>query len=283
MNYEDQSLTQDVLGMNKSKPSFALSDLWSAPLHDFPIRDEIIYQYLELSPDASVLELGPGSGYTAFRLSRQVRDLTLVDIPENIERLRNAFGDRPNITLYGADVCRPGLGRIIPQRFRVAFAMEVFELLPDPAMCLENLADVLVPGGRLLLQFPNYEDPRGPGITHFRTMEELSHILGQAGFEHWSVYSLKLRPYAQFVYDKFHEKPIRLYRRLRTDNGHERPLTYDQSWTFKNQGRIQPYKIFIHSIWMTIFGVLRLGGDCFARTRLTEDILNRNLLLHATR
>ena len=48
-----------------ARPSARLSDLWKAPLHDFPIRDEILYQYLPLARDMDVLEVGPGSGVTA--------------------------------------------------------------------------------------------------------------------------------------------------------------------------------------------------------------------------
>jgi GNAT acetyltransferase-like protein len=55
------------------RPSYPWSDLWRAPLHHFPIRDEIIHQCLPLRSDMDVLEIGPGAGFTAFRVARRVR------------------------------------------------------------------------------------------------------------------------------------------------------------------------------------------------------------------
>src|SRR5258708_36464084 len=77
------------------RPAFRPSDIFKAPLHDFPIRDEILYQYLPLSPDMDVLEVGPGSGVTAFRVARRLRSLTLLDIAAaNIAHLRGTLGDQ---------------------------------------------------------------------------------------------------------------------------------------------------------------------------------------------
>src|SRR2546428_5928953 len=81
------------------RPSFRLSDIYKAPLHDFPIRDEILYQYLPLSPDMDVLEVGPGSGVTAFRVACRLRSLTLLDIAAaNLAHLRVALGSQDNLS-----------------------------------------------------------------------------------------------------------------------------------------------------------------------------------------
>src|SRR5437660_489577 len=80
------------------RPPFRWADLWLAPLHDFTLRDDILYQYLPLSPRMEVLEVGPGSGFTAFRLARQVRHLTLVEIAaEVLAVLRQQLRHLPNI------------------------------------------------------------------------------------------------------------------------------------------------------------------------------------------
>src|SRR5439155_2778522 len=99
-----------------------------APLHDSPIRDEILYQYLPLSPDMDVLEVGPGSGVTAFRVARRLRSLTLLDIAAtNIAHLREALGSQPNLSFVSADVCQPGLGAELGRTFDAAYAIGVFE------------------------------------------------------------------------------------------------------------------------------------------------------------
>src|SRR5207253_659448 len=78
--------------------SFRWSDVFDAPLHDFPIRDEILCQYLPLAAGADVLEVGPGSGFTAFRLARRVGRVTLLDVaPRAVDELRTTLGNIPNL------------------------------------------------------------------------------------------------------------------------------------------------------------------------------------------
>src|SRR5437899_384712 len=107
------------------RPSFYWSDIWKAPLHDFPIRDEILYQYLRFSPQMDVLEIGPGSGFTAYRLARQVRRLTLLDVAaESVAELRQQLGHLPNVRYICADVTQPGLVEQLAEEFDVAFGLD---------------------------------------------------------------------------------------------------------------------------------------------------------------
>jgi SAM-dependent methyltransferase len=267
-----------------ARPSFRLSDLWRAPLHDFPIRDEILYQYLPLTRDMDVLEVGPGSGVTAFRWAPRVNRLTLLDAaPGNLAKLQAALGDKPNVQFVCTDICKPELANSFKGRFDAVYTIEVLEFVPDPGAALVNIAALLRPGGQALIQFPNYPPPRNPGITYFQTRAELDHALKEAAFSRWSLYALRLRPYAQALYNAFHERPLALYRRLRPQVGHHHPLVYDQTWAFRGGHRLEPYKPLVHGAWMVLSAAMRLGGDCFERSPVGDQILNRNLLLLATR
>jgi len=261
-----------------------LADIWDAPLHDFPIRDELLRQYFVFPPDTKMLEIGPGAGFTSFWMARNVRHLSLVDVaPANVRRLTAALRAVPNVRVACADVCEPGLERRIGGGFDAAYAIEVLEFLPDPAECMRNLASVLRPGASLLIQFPNYPPPHNQGITYFSTRTDLDDIVRAAGFASWDVYALRLRPVADILYRTFHERPVVLYRRLRQGRGPVRPLNYDDVWAFQHGHRLEPYKYALHTAWATLFAAMRLGGPCFTRELLGDAILNRNLLVLARR
>jgi 2-polyprenyl-3-methyl-5-hydroxy-6-metoxy-1,4-benzoquinol methylase len=266
------------------RPSYRLSDLWRAPLHDFPIRDEILYQYLPLRPDMHVLEVGPGSGFTAFRWAPQLARLTLLDVaPGNIARLRAALGGVPNLDFVCADICKPDLAGVLASRFDALYCIEVLELVPDPGAALRNMAALVRPGAPVLIQFPNYPPPRNPGISYFATRAELAQHMAEAGFSEWSPHALRLTPHAQRLYNAFHERPLALYRRLRRRGGQDHPLVYDQTWAYQRGRGLGPYKLALHTAWMILSAAMRAQGDCFERIPLADDILNQNLLLLARR
>lgn len=266
------------------RPAARLSDLWKAPLHDFPIRDEILYQYLPLRRDMDVLEVGPGSGITAFRWARRVNRLTLLDVaPGNLSKLEAALRGTPNLQFVCADISKPDLAGSFPDRFDALYSIEVLEFVPDASTALVNMAALLRPGGQALIQFPNYPPPRNPGISYFRTRAELDHALEESAFTRWSVHSLRLTPYAQALFNTFHERPLALYRRLRPRGGQQHPLVYDQTWAYQGGHRLEPYKPLLHGAWMALAAAMHLGGACFEATLLGDEILNRNLLLLASR
>jgi len=284
---DSQSLDRNDLfsaATERHRPPFRISDLWNAPLSDLPIRDELIYQYLPTSHAMELLEIGPGTGFTAFYLSRMVKNMTIVDVaPENISRLGRVLGSIRNVNLVCADLCTPGLATNLKRQFDIVEVIEVFEFLPDPAIALQNMGAVLRPGGQLFLQFPNYKPPRSHGVTYFERWADLRSLLQAAGFKNCEVYSLHLRPFADFSFRNMHERPLNFYRRIRRRERPSRPQTFDNVWTFRHGTRLQKYRCPIHMIWLMLMGACRLGGDCFMRTRLSEDIMDRNLLVIAQR
>jgi SAM-dependent methyltransferase len=266
------------------RPGFRWADISQAPLHDLPMRDEIIFQYLPLSSDMSVLEVGPGVGFTAFRLAPKVRQMTLLDVtPESISQLRRNLADVPNVQTVCADACSPNLPALFAGPFDVVISLDMFEyLVGEPGACLKNFASVLAPGGRLLLQWPNYPVHVTKAATYIRTRPELDEIVGRAGFKRWTVHALRLRPYANLLYRELHERPLALYRRLRSHHGVDSPQTFDQTWTFQRGRQLERYKWLIHLAWVGLLSAMRLGGDCF-ECHPVNDGLDGNLLLIAQR
>ncbi len=264
------------------RPSFRWTDLWKAPLHDFPIRDEILFQFLPLSSSMDVLEIGPGSGLTAFRLSRLVRRLMLVDVAEEaIEQVRRVLADLKNMRCVCADVTKPALADTVEEQFDLAFGLDVFEYLSDPATFLRNMVEVLRPGGQLFLTYPNVPPPAGDGVTYFERVEDLAYLLGQAGFRDWQVFWVRLYSFPAAIYRALHEWPLGLFRRRRQCDGSFKPQTYVATWAFKNRQQLLPYKVPLHLFWMVLLRLTRLTGNVFAAQPAKESIVGRQLVIRA--
>ena len=264
------------------RPSFRWSDIWRAPLHDFPIRDEILYQYLPLSAGMDVLEIGPGSGFTAFRLARQVRSLTLVDVAvEVVTDLDRQLSFLNNVSTVCADVSQPGLAKRLDWRFDAAYALDVFEYLKNPGICLSNLAEVIRPGGSLLISYPNVPPPEGDGVTFFSNVAALDGLIKNAGFCRWETFAVRLRPWAAKTYRGLHEWPLRSYRWLHHQERDGQPQTYEATWAFRHRRKLLPYKIPLHFLWATLDLTIKAGGGVFGVEPIVESILGRQLVIRA--
>lgn len=252
-----------------------------APLHDFPVRDEVLYQFLNWSPDLHLLEIGPGSGFTAYWLSRQIRSMTLLDIAsQTIEDLRTQFREMDNLSFIIDDACTLGLADRLPGRFGAIISLDVLDLIPDPRSMFRNLAESLEIGGQLLVSFPNLSPPYLKGPTFFQTRTEIDCILGDAGFDRWEVLKIRFHPWARFWYSVLHELPIRLFRSIRIEQDRKH-LVYQTTWAFRNRQRLTRYKRILDSYWRLVGSILRKHGDVFVWEPAKDPILNSQLLIQA--
>jgi len=262
--------------------SFRWSDVFDAPLHDFPIRDEILCQNLPLAAGADVLEVGPGSGFTAFRLARRVRRVTLLAVaPRAVDESRTTLGNIPNIRFFWADVTASDLPGRLGHAFDAIFGLDVFEYVKDPAACLRNLAGVLHPGGELLLTFPNVPPPIGDGVTWFTKLSALEAMVAAAGFTTWEIFAVRPRRFAAAVYAALHEWPLRTYRRIRAGDKHARPQIYEATWAFQHRERLLPFKASLHLYWTVLGWAMRLSGRVFIEEPVGDRPLGRQLVIRA--
>jgi SAM-dependent methyltransferase len=274
--------TRSVRLRRNARPGFRWNDVVASPLHDFPIRDEILFQCMPPTPRSDVLEVGPGAGFTAFRLARRVRHITLVDVaPRAVEELRRALGHVPNLEVVCADLTAPDLAVRLERRFDAAFGLDSFEYMKDPAACLRNLASVLRPGGALFLTFPNTPPPAGDGVTWFTDLNVLETMLEQAGFTSWRIEAVRPRRFAAATYALLHEWPLRVFRRLRPGDRAARPQVYEATWAFEHRRPLVKLKIALHLYWLVVDGVMRLGGKVFHVERVGDQPLGRQLVVRA--
>lgn len=254
-----------------------------APACDFPVRDEILRQFLRLPALADVLEIGPGPGFTAFWVARRVRRLTLVDhAAQTIERLARRLASLANIDLLCWDVARPGLAAELGRRVDAVFGLDVFEYVRDPAGALANLAALLKERGQMLLTFPNFPPSNYDGVVCFSTLAELETALHDAGFARWNICAVRLRGWAQAVFSLMHDWPLQVQRRLRRRTA--QGGNFDRTWSAQTltrwDGLLAPW---LHLYWSLLSMCMRWGGPMYRELPADGVIVNRQLVIVAER
>ncbi len=257
-------------------------DRHAAPLRDFPIRDEVLLQFLPLPSSSAVLELGPGCGYTAYWLAPQVRRLALVDIAAAaLGELRQALLGRGRIEYAVGDISQPGSPAGLRGGFDAAFALDVFEYVADPGVALRNLCGLLRSGGELLLSFPNFPPGEGDGAIRFATSDELADLLRQAGFSRWRISTIRLRLGPRALYAAAHEWPLFLLRQLRRSAG--KPRSYDGTWAFQARRHMARLRPVLHLYWMALDRLLAPFAPVFTAQPAPAGaaLLRRQVLVEA--
>ena len=118
----------------------------------------------------SVLEVGSGMGHFSEKLVKSQRErLVLSDTDKHsLERLRERFAGCANVEI--AEITLPG-GLDIGQPVSSVVAMNVLEHIHDDVQALRDLANVVSPGGRIILWVPAYMQLYGDfdrRVGHFR-------------------------------------------------------------------------------------------------------------------
>ena len=267
----------------KSRPGGRWSDLWNAPIHDFPVRDEILYQYLPIAAEMNILEIGPGSGFTAYCLSPRVGQVTLMDVAdEPIQDLKRKLEFLGNVRFTRGDAGGSDFARLQTSEFDLVFGLDVFEYVKDARTCLANLASVLRSGGQLFLTYPNSGTEIGDGVNYFTRLENIEQLLTFAGFRCWRVFAVRPTRYAALVYKLMHEWPLQLYRKLRRADVESLPQTYEATWAFRFGRKLERYKVLLHGYWAILAAILRLGGDLFVAEPVgSNDIVGKQLVIEA--
>lgn len=267
-----------------------LRQLTAAPLHDFPLRDALLFQMsslpallaagADLDCRPRVFEAGPGCGFTAHTLAGQA-ELILAEVsPATARRLCAQFAERRRVRVLCADLAKAGLD-LPAQGCDFAFALDMFEYVSDPDQCLRNFAAVLAPGGELFLTFPNVPPPRGDAVCWFESASAIEALVAAAGFTRWHIHTVTMRPAARYIYAAGHEAPLRACRLLRGGNRRCRPRHYEGTWAFQNHARLERHKLPLHLWWSVLDCLLRMGGPIFSAGPADGALIGRRVLIRA--
>ncbi len=134
-----------------------------------------------------VLEVGSGIGnISQYFLDR--RELCLSDVQEEYLRtLRERFADHPNVTVARYNLEEPPEA-LRGREFDTILALNVLEHIEKDTSALREMAALLAPGGRIILQLPAHTLLYGSldvNLDHFRryTASDIRRKFAAAGLE----------------------------------------------------------------------------------------------------
>ena len=170
---------------------------YSSPLGNETLRrmanaqayNDWIYRRLQPFMGNRVLEVGCGIGnMTPYFLDRQL--VVSLDLQaESILDIRQQLGHVENFTAIQGDIVESALvQKLRPYQFDTAICLNVLEHIPDDVTALAHMAELLAPGGRLLLFVPAGQWAFGTldqALDHQRRYDraDLEHKVTTAGLE----------------------------------------------------------------------------------------------------
>jgi len=240
----------------------------SAPIHDYPIRDEILWQFGPRMDGLEVLEIGAGSGYTAWKLAPRVREMAVADIAD----LQFCWG---KVMSYVADFTKPGAQRTLG-KFDFIYSLDMLECVKigEGPQVFENIRQCLNREGTALITFPNHS--KFP--NSYENLDQLIYEMrvGGIGADKFRISTVELRGWAQFWYRWGHDVPMGILRDLRKG---ESGMNYEQTWAFKKRNTLDKFKPLIHGYWAILNAIIKLGGPAYRQKQIKGEILGKQVLI----
>ena len=136
-------------------------------------RPDLVVDSMNLALGDVVADIGAGTGYFTFRIAPRVPEgrVFAVDIqPEMLDKMRarKQREGRDNVTLVRGSITDPSLPS---DSVDAALMVDAYHEFSHPREMMQNLADALVPGGRVYLVEYRKEDPSVP-IKRLHKMSE---------------------------------------------------------------------------------------------------------------
>jgi hypothetical protein len=239
----------------------------SAPIHDYPIRDEILWQFGPRLDGLDVLEIGPGSGYTAWKLAPRVEQMVVADI-SSLPRIDWVLS-------YQADFTKPGAQRTLG-KFDFIYSLDMLECVKigEGAQVFENIRECLKSMGTALVTFPNHS--KFP--NKYENVNQLIYEMRVGGIDYnqFRITTVELRGWAQFWYKWGHDVPMGILRDLRKS---ESSMNYEQTWAFKKRNKLDKFKTIIHGYWSILNAIIKLGGPAYRQKQIKGEISGKQILI----
>ena len=138
---------------------------------------------------ARVLEVGAGIGTITALLAEGRQKVVALEVdPFYVRRLQNRFRGTPQVVPYLSDVALADYSTLAKERFDSIVLSNVMEHIPDDAGAVRRFAQILAPGGKVLILVPALPAIFGAldeAVGHYRryTPASLREVLDSNGFE----------------------------------------------------------------------------------------------------
>ena len=136
-----------------------------------------------------VLEIGAGIGTITAMLAEGRQKVVALEVdPFYVRRLQNRFRGTPHVVPYLSDVALADFEQLAQEKFDSIVLSNVMEHIPDDAGAVRRFAQILAPGGRVLILVPALPQIFGAldeAVGHYRryTPQTLRAVLDSNGFE----------------------------------------------------------------------------------------------------
>lgn len=139
----------------------ALAQSWwdpkgpSKPLHDLnPLRLQYVQRLVEL-PNKEVLDVGCGGGILSEAMARVGAKVLGIDLGQGVLDVAELHAMEAKVPVTYRAIAAEDLARERPGTFDVVTCMEMLEHVPDPAATLGALAELVRPGGDVIVSTLN--------------------------------------------------------------------------------------------------------------------------------
>jgi 2-polyprenyl-3-methyl-5-hydroxy-6-metoxy-1,4-benzoquinol methylase len=171
-------MTQDSLALRATLNKLAELDRYN----------HWVYEQIAEVLGNRILEVGSGTGnITQFLCANGCQVMATDIVPGYCSILQRSYGEMPNVKIGNFDLTVRAPEELIRQEFDTVVCLNVLEHIKDDHFALQQMREVLIPGGRLALLVPAHRVLYGEfdrAVGHYRRYEksELVDKLKQAGF-----------------------------------------------------------------------------------------------------
>src|SRR5262245_16663149 len=171
-------MTQDSLALHAALKKLAELDLYN----------HWIYQQIAEALGHRILEVGSGTGNITKFLCADGSEVMATDVAAGFRSILQAsFSESPNVNVGTFDLTAKAPEAFVRRAFDTVVCLNVLEHIEDDIFALEQMFEVLIPGGKLALLVPAHQILYGEfyrAVGHYRRYEkgELSGKLKRVGY-----------------------------------------------------------------------------------------------------